>query len=195
MSGRLDGHRSHIPARVAKNRGVIPSFNIRQETRGMEVGINYMSGEYLMFSNADCNTATTISSCDDCYVSSGDTYAPYQTWVTPWYDPEPIAFDMQKVQTIIKEKEVTKEVEKRTLWEVYVVDPRKGGKVLAAFTGKDAVIAQNENQAMLKVNVLKVADDNNLELEQVDVYCRAIGTFVRPRKETQRVKMVDKEED
>jgi hypothetical protein len=87
---------------------------------------------------------------------------------------------------------VTKEVEKRSLFEVFVVDPRKNGKIL--LDGK-RVIAENENQAMLKAGVGTIAAENNLELEQVDVYVRLIGTFVRPRKETQKVEIIDKEED
>ena len=82
-------------------------------------------------------------------------------------------------------------MEQRTLFKVYVVDPRKNGKILC--DGK-LVIAVNENQAMLKAGVAGIADAAGLDLEQVDVYVQVIGTFIRPRKETQRVKVI-KEED
>ena len=40
---------------------------------------------------------------------------------------------------------------------------------------------------MLKAGVAQTAENNNLDLEQVDVYVECIGTFIRPRKETQRI--------
>ena len=84
-------------------------------------------------------------------------------------------------------------MEKRTLFRVYVVDPRKGGKVLL---NGEAVIALNENQAMLKVGIAKIAADADREIEQLDVYVEEVGTFIRPRKETQKVKITkDEEED
>ena len=106
-----------------------------------------------------------------------------------WGDSVTIA----TLPNIIRQKEVKKEVERRTLFKVYVVDPRKTGTIL--MDGK-LVIAVNENQAMLKAGVAEVAQKHNRELEQVDVYVQEIGTFIRPRKETQRVKVAkDEEED
>ena len=83
-------------------------------------------------------------------------------------------------------------MEQRTLFKVYVVDPRKNAKIL--LDGK-LVIAVNENQAMLKAGVADVAEKAGMDLEQVDVYVQTIGTFIRPRKETQRVKITKDEED
>jgi hypothetical protein len=36
---------------------------------------------------------------------------------------------------------------------------------------------------------------NIIPIEQVDVHVEHIGTFIRPRKETQRVKITKEEED
>ena len=82
--------------------------------------------------------------------------------------------------------------EQRTLFRVYVVDPRKGGKVLM---NGDPIVAANENQAMLKIGVAKIAADVGLDLEQVDVYVEEVATFIRPRKETRRVKIVKDDDE
>lgn len=79
----------------------------------------------------------------------------------------------------------------RSLFKVYVVDPRKTGKLLDETT----VIAETEEQAILKAGVAQVAEKAGLELEQVDTLVDNMGTFIRPRKETQRVKMVKDEEE
>ncbi len=57
-----------------------------------------------------------------------------------------------------------------------------------------SVIAINENQAMLKAGVAEIAEKVGLDLDQVDVYVQAIGTFIRPRKDIQRVKITKEEE-
>ena len=177
-------HRSHIGSKRAKARGWgrVPPYSVRLETKREEVGINYMDGEYMTVGyvgGGSCDNTTYV----DC-----TTYTPVQTWYGVWDDNNPTV----TIREIIKEREVTKEVEKRTLFRVYAVDPRKGGKVL--MDGKP-VIAQNENQAMLKAGVAQVADDAGLEIEQMDVYVEEVGTFIRPRKETQRVKIAKTDED
>lgn len=185
------GHKSHISSSEAKLKGWsrVPSPAIRRETVNLakEVGSAYMNEAYLAFSGS----LPTTSSGWDCKTDA--TYYPYQTWVTPWIDGQVSESDPSviTVREIIKEREVTKMVDKRTLFKVYIVDPKKNGKIL--LDGK-LVIAVNENQAMLKVGVADVAEKAGLDLEQVDVYVQTIGTFIRPRKETQRVK-ITKEED
>lgn len=82
--------------------------------------------------------------------------------------------------------------QQRSLYRVYVVDPRGSGKVL--LEGKP-VIAEDEAKATLKAGVAQAADGAGLELEQVDVYAEHIGTFIRPRKETQKVQVVKETED
>jgi hypothetical protein len=82
-------------------------------------------------------------------------------------------------------------MEKRTLFRVYVVDPRGAGKLI----GEKSVIAESESQATLKAGVAQIASDQGLELEQVDIYVENVATFIRPRKETQKVKIAKDEEE
>ena len=127
--------------------------------------------------------------------AAGTTYPNSYTWQGDWDTPsiDPNFYQpITTIREIIKEKVVTKEVEQRTLFRVYIVDPRKGGKVL--MDGKP-VIAKNENQAMLKAGIAEIADKAGREVEQLDVYVEEVGTFIRPRKETQRVKITKEEED
>jgi len=180
---KIKKHRSHVSGSEVKSRGWsrVPSSVIQQETRKQEVGIDYMN--YVSLNTLTVADYTTNTITDTVYW----TYSPYQTWGDVWsgdgkhYDDSPTT----KIREIIREKEVT--MDKRTLFAVYVVDPRKNCKLL--MDGKK-VIAVNENQAMLKAGVAEVADEAGLDLEQVDVYVQVIGTFIRPRKETQRVKVV-----
>jgi hypothetical protein len=148
---------------------------------------------------ADCQSlglsagSTTYTTGD---TTTGDYLIPYpyyplQTWGQEW-DDATVFQPTITIREIIKEKEVTKEVEQRTLFKVFVVNPKKNGELL--MDGK-SVIALNENQAMLKAGVAEVAEKTGLDLEQVDVYVQVIGTFIRPRKSTQRVKVVDKEDE
>uniref|UniRef100_A0A6M3LXW3 Uncharacterized protein n=1 Tax=viral metagenome TaxID=1070528 RepID=A0A6M3LXW3_9ZZZZ len=74
----------------------------------------------------------------------------------------------------------------RGLYNVYVVDPRKQGKLLDT----KLVIAETEEQALLKAGVAETAEKNGLELEQVDTHVEIVDKFIRPRKETQKVKVV-----
>ena len=190
-------HKSHITSSEAKSRGWsrIPSPAIQRETKNLnkEVGIAYMS-DYININATDSVDDCTLTCDNACgttsatYTVSSGTYYPYQTWGDAWVGDG--GGEVHKLGTMIKEREVTK-MEQRTLFKVYVVDPRKNGKIL--LDGK-LVIAVNENQAMLKAGVADIADKVGLELEQVDVYVQTIGTFIRPRKETQRVK-ITKEED
>ncbi|MCK4788083.1 MAG: hypothetical protein KAV87_30295 [Desulfobacteraceae bacterium] len=194
-----EGHRSHIGSKEAKARGWgrVPDESVRAETYslGKEVGVEFMNGEYLTLTATGNAGVTTTETFFDGYGNSAGTYwPPYQTWVQPWYQdypdypsyPETIT-----IREIIKEKVVTKEVEQRTLYKVYVVDPRKGGRILT----ERPVIAENENQAMVKANVLDVAVEAGRDLEELDVYVQLIGTFIRPRKDTQRVKVVKTDEE
>jgi hypothetical protein len=73
----------------------------------------------------------------------------------------------------------------RSLWRVYVVDPRGSGKVL--MDGAKPVVAVTEGEAQLKAGVGQVAAEAGLDIEQVDIYCEKIAEFVRPRRETQKV--------
>lgn len=72
----------------------------------------------------------------------------------------------------------------RSLYKVYVVDPRGAGKVLLK---GEKVIATTEAEAQLKAGVGKVIADAGLDFEQVDIYCEQIAAFIRPRKEIQKV--------
>lgn len=191
---RMKTHKSHISSGEAKSRGWsrIPSSAIQQETRKQEVGSEYMKGDYLILNatNSNINGSTITSgyatSTDSTAASGVSYYYPYQTWTDDWNFDTNVA----TLNEIVKEKGVT--LNERTLFKVYVVDPKKNGKIL--LDGK-LVIAVNENQAMLKVGVGDIAANNGLELEQVDVYVQTIGTFIRPRKETQRVKITKEEDD
>ena len=78
----------------------------------------------------------------------------------------------------------------RSLYKVYVVDPRKLGKLLSGVT----VIAETEEQALLKAGVAEIAKSVSLEIEQVDTQVVCFGSFIRPRRETRKVKIV-KDED
>lgn len=79
----------------------------------------------------------------------------------------------------------------RSLYKVYVVDPRKAGKVL--LDGK-TVIAITEGEAQMKAGVGEVVAKEGLDFEQVDIYCEKIAEFIRPRKDTQKV-VIAKDED
>jgi len=199
------GHKSHVSSKTAKARGWsrVPSIEARHETWNLiqEAQCNYMAqyGKVTLNSQSICGSSdgsngitTTSGTWDD----SGNTF---HYWSGDWLANSPEYFLINpapaEVREIIKEKVVTKEVSMRTLWEVYVVDPRKGGKVLAACIGKDAIVAENENQAMLKAGVAQVAAEAGREIEQVDVYVSKVGTFIRPLKETQRVKIAKSDED
>lgn len=72
----------------------------------------------------------------------------------------------------------------RSVFKVYVVDPKGSGKVL--LDGK-SVIAVSEGEAQLKAGVGQVASDAGLDVDQVDIYCEKVAEFVRPRRETQKV--------
>jgi len=179
-------HKSHITSSEAKSRGWsrIPSPAIQRETKKQEVGSAYMSTNYLNVSASDC--CDSSSDVTLAYSTGTNAYYPYQTWVSDW-----TYWSDDDIKKLINTREVT-QMNQRTLFKVYVVDPRKNGKVLL---DGFLVIAVNENQAMLKAGVADIADAASLDLEQVDVYVQTIGTFIRPRKETQRVKMVKGEED
>jgi hypothetical protein len=73
----------------------------------------------------------------------------------------------------------------RSLWRVYVVDPRGSGKVIAE--GLKPVVAVTEGEAQLKAGVGQIAAEAGLDIEQVDIYCEKIAEFIRPRRETQKV--------
>lgn len=127
----------------------------------------------------DCNY--TVSWSDNTTTCSG-TLIPYGI-SSPW------EYDYVNAD----HKEIKKEDKMRSLYDVYVVDPRKQGKVIGSVLG--IIIADNQEQALLKANVAKIAEDAGLELEQVDVYARIIGDFIRPRKDTQRVKIVREKDE
>ena len=203
-------HHSHISSKRAKSEGWsrVPPLSVRAETYSMieEANKNYMSGEYVSW--------TTTNS------SAGDPVTTYATWTGAWpvttgdywynynddyytvpYTPSPTITIIdknseveelkRKVENLIKQG--GDKVEKRTLYRVYMVDPRKNGQIL--MSGKE-VIAENENQAMLKVGVAEVAASVGVDLEEVDVFVEVVATFIRPRKSTQRVKVVkDNDED
>ncbi|MEA3431770.1 MAG: hypothetical protein U9R01_03695 [candidate division WOR-3 bacterium] len=184
---RTKVHKSHITSSEAKSRGWsrIPSPAIQQETKKQEVGIGYMSEQFLTLT-ANNTTSTDLTASYTGNSIDNTWYYPYHTWESDWSGITPTI-----IREIVKEKEVTK-MEQRTLFKVYVVDPKKNGKIL--LDGK-LVIAVNENQAMLKAGVADIADKAGLDLEQVDVYVQTVGTFIRPRKETQRVKITKEGDD
>jgi len=75
---------------------------------------------------------------------------------------------------------------KRSLYRVWVIDPRGAGKVL--MEGKP-VIADNENQALMKAGAAQAAAENGLDIEQVDTYAEHVSRFIRMRRETQKVRI------
>lgn len=141
--------------------------------------------EYVSFTGTTTAGNTTFSP----NTTGGYYYTWGDQWVGGWdnsaYQPVTV------IKEIIKEREV-KLVEERSLWRIYVVDPRKGGAILM---NGNVVVAKNENEALLKAGVAQVVSDIGRELDQVDVYAEKIGTFIRPRKEAQRVKISKEDED
>lgn len=191
-------HKSHISSKASRSRGWsrVPPPSVRAETYllNKEVGTEYMSGNYISWCNTDNFTSTTYN---DSTTGSSNYWVypvPNVTWYENWYPDisNPSNHEIEELKKRIKELEVKKMTEKRTLFRVYVIDPRKSGRVLM---NGELIIAENENQAMLKAGVSKVASDAGRELEQVDVYVEEIATFIRPRKEIQRVKITKDEED
>lgn len=189
MSGRTNGHKSHIGSRGAVARGwsSIPSWSVRQETLNLIEEGGFMADSYgsLTVSNVGDGSAFTYA---DSTTATGD----YHYWVGDWgfgYYP-PVERVVERVVETINKSEVTK-MDLRTLFRVYVVNPKKNGKILI---NGNAVIAENENQAMLKVGVAEVATKEGVDIEDLDVYIEKVGTFIRPRKKTQKVQIV-KEED
>ncbi len=90
------------------------------------------------------------------------------------------------------EEQVRKgEPQMRSLFKVYIVNPKKNGTLLDEKT----VIAETEEQALLKAGVAQVADTAGLDLEQVDTLVENLGVFIRPRQETQRVKVTKEDDD
>jgi hypothetical protein len=210
MSDNFSSHRSHISSKEASMRGWsrVPSPDERAETYnlGKEVGCEYMNSSYMVLSDgSNFNSNLNVSVGNSTGVASSATWTGLWTDSTKWtgydvapfdvgtFQPEVIPYPQYpQIQTqtiireIIKEREVTKEVEKRSLFKVYLVDPRKNGKII--IDGK-AVIAINENQAMLKAGLAEIAAKEDRELEDFDVYVQLIGTFIRPRTDIQRVKI------
>jgi hypothetical protein len=79
----------------------------------------------------------------------------------------------------------------RGIWHVYVVDPRKGGKIL--LDGM-SVIAGTEAEAQIKANIAQVIQDAGLDFGQVDIYCELVAHFIRPRKDVHKVILAKDEE-
>lgn len=192
MSGRTNGHKSHIRSREATARGWsnIPPWSVRQETLSLieEGNQNFMENSY---------ASLTVPSTYGGF--SGTITGDYYTWVQPWlHDSQPYYPPIERVQiiervsNIINESEVTKVADLRTLFRVYVVNPKKNGKVL--MDGK-TLIAENENQAMLKAGVAQVAASEGVDIEDLDVYVEKVGTFIRPRKKAEKVRIVKESEE
>lgn len=124
------------------------------------------------------------------YSAAGNSTVTYEN-VTRYYPPPPIFTVCDEWSHWGKYQEERKENKMRSLYRVYVVDPRKQGKLLDMMT----VIAESDEKALLKADVVKVAEAAGLELEQVDTFVECVGTFIRPRKETSKVKIVKEDED
>ena len=191
-------HRSHVSSKRASASGWsrVPPFSARAETYSIieEASKNFMSDNYYTWTDSSTSGSTGAT---DYFQVSPITFTPYVTWINNWPTTEPRLplkdqFKQLEEKIKLEAKEVTKMGEQRTLFRVYVVDPRKGGKILM---NGEPIIAANENQAMLKVGVGKVAGEVGLDLEQVDVYVEEVATFIRPRKETGRVKIVKDDDE
>jgi len=197
-------HKSHISSKRASSQGWsrVPDDSVRAVTKNLnkEVGVDYMKEDYMALNSV---TLSNSSGSDLTGTWYGYKNIPSITWPNQWTDSYGIGDNYLKQDThqptrveivtkIIKEKEVTTGVTRRSLYRVYVIDPRKTGKIL--LEGK-MVIAENENQALLKAGVSQIAEQAGLELEQVDVFAEPVATFIRPRKETQRVKIAKEEEE
>lgn len=168
-------HRSHISSKRAKARGWsrIPPPEVRAETMSLG-GINVSTSNYL------ANTGTP-----------GLYFTGAETWGDVIYSSPDLTFARTSPITaddLINERQVTK---MRALYRVYVVDPRKGGKVLL---DGELVIANDEGEAKMKSTAAQVARGVGLELDQVDICAELVEKFIRPRKETQRVRIAKDEE-
>lgn len=103
--------------------------------------------------------------------------------VSPYLDSSQWAFSSGSTINFTDSK---KEENMRAIYKVYVVDPRKQGKLLDEVT----VIADSEDKALLKAGVAQIAEKAGLEIEDVDTFADEIERFIRPRKETQKVRVV-----
>lgn len=146
------------------------------------------AGEYITWTSGatgDATTSTTwsgngyyLSGSDDCVNCNDITFQSVE-----------VSELEQRVKEL--EKKLKKEGKMRSLYKVYVVDPRKAGVLLDEKT----VITETEEQALLKAGVAQTAEKVGLELERIDTFVEQIGEFIRPRKETQKVKMVKDDDD
>ncbi len=136
----------------------------------------YVTGDllyaYLSNTTQHCNPTITSTSSDYWYNYCG-------------YDVHPMIN--------IKQEEIKQERKEkmRGLYLVIVVDPRKNGKVIL----KEDVIAVSDEDAKLKA-LTKVKLPEGLEFDDVDVTVMDYnGNFIRPKKETQKVKIAKDDED
>lgn len=58
-----------------------------------------------------------------------------------------------------------------TLFSVYVINPHSGEVVI----GREAVMAENEKDAIRQAGVEQVADDIGVQLEELLVYASKVG--------------------
>lgn len=102
------------------------------------------------------------------------------------YIPEAFSNITWYSTTSFLEEKTEKEKNMRYLFKVYVVDPRKSGKVLIDGV---SIIASNENEAVMKLDVVNVARNAGLDIDDVDYI--AIKIFaIRSKTETQKVEIV-----
>ena len=85
---------------------------------------------------------------------------------------------------LYKQADQKKEDGMRAVFEVIVVDPKKGTILV-----DEKVVAKTEDEAKLKVLMGK-----QLDLESIDIGVESYGHFVRPKKEVQKVKVVKDDE-
>lgn len=189
MSGRTNGHKSHISSKSARGWENPTSWSVRQDTLNqIEGGDCYMAQNLCSFSsNLYTSAGNTLTTYTDSSTSAGDWYyltTDYSYWQSDWNGA------ISPITIIREQKEVTK-VDLRTLYKVYAVDPRKNGELVL----DKAIIADSKEQAMLKAGVAEIANGLGIDVEDLDVYVDEIGTFIRPKKKTQKVKIVKEDEE
>ncbi len=100
-----------------------------------------------------------------------------------WGDTSQIEKRIQELEEKLRKEEP----KMRSLFKVYVVDPKGDGKVVI----EDTQIAETQEKALLKSIA---ASGKQVDVDKVDTLVVTLGTFIRPRKETQKVEMVKPEE-
>ena len=131
-------------------------------------------------------TASGTNAMDFNYWQPQPIIHQYYPPVYPFY-PESVINDgrLASLEKSVQES-LEKKVTTRSLWEVFIVDPKTGA---VAF---EFVVAKDENAA--KIKGFNASEDVENDYEDYDVLARIVGP-VRPKKEVQKVRVVKDEDD